>query len=533
MACAVRIGERINKGKRVRQFLVLAALLPGLAFAAEGMWTFDNLPTAKINQQYGFNPDHVWVDKVMHASARIANGCSASFISPNGLILSNHHCAASCVEQLSSATQDYLATGFLAKSPADEIRCPEIEINRLEQISDVTKAIKSATQGLDGTAFKKAQDAERARLTQHCVGDQSDTKRCDVVELYHGGQYHLYQYHRFQDVRLAFVPEQAMGSFGGDPDNFNFPRYALDMSVLRVYENGKPAHTSDYFPLKAEGAKAGELTFVTGHPGTTNRQRTVAQLETIRDVVLPRRLLGLAQMRGMLTQYSASGTEQARTAYTDLFFLENRYKALYGQLQALLNPALIKQKQADETSLRAFVNADPKLKASTGGAWDAIAQAQNVYKQIEVDYIVKERLVGFDSRYFEYARHLVRGTAERALPNASRLPEYHETDMPQMEQQLFSKAPLYPDFEKAKLTASLTKMRELLGADDSFVHDVLGKQSPAQVATALIDGTHLADVAQRQALWQGGVAAIKASDDPMIKLALKVDPAARAVRGAL
>ncbi|KPC53811.1 Peptidase S46 [Amantichitinum ursilacus] len=514
----------------MRQWLLAVAMWPTLACAAEGMWTLDNLPAAQIKQQYGFSPDAAWVDKVMHASARIANGCSASFVSPNGLVLSNHHCAVSCVEQLSTARQDFVELGFLAHDLAHEVRCPEIEINRLEKITDVTQQVKAATQGLDGNAFKKAQDAVKAQLTQACVGTAKDTQRCDVVDLYHGGQYHLYQYHRFQDVRLVFVPEAAIGFFGGDPDNFNFPRYALDMSVMRVYENGKPAQARDYFPLSADGAKAGELTFVTGHPGTTRRLLTMAQLANLRDIRLQHRLLELAGERGMLRQYSTEGAEQARVAHTDLFYIENSYKAMFGQLQALQDPKVMAQKQQDEASLRAFVAATPALKDKAGGAWDAIARAQTVYTQIEPDYVVKEMGGGFDSEYFDIARTLVRGAAERAKPNTERLREFHESDLPQREQKLFSSAPIYPDFEKTKLTASLTRMRELLGPDDAFVKSVLGKQSPRQVATRVIDGTRLGDIALRQALWQGGAAAVAASQDPMIQLARQIDPAARAVR---
>ncbi|WP_283150785.1 S46 family peptidase [Silvimonas soli] len=515
----------------MRKLLILSSfLLPTLGFAAEGMWTLDNLPTARIQQQYDFIPKQDWIDKVMHASVRIAGGCSASFISPSGLVLSNHHCALSCVEQLSTAKKDYVHDGFLAATPGQEVRCPEIELNRLDQITDVTDTVKKATEGLDGSAFKQAQNAVKATLAQACVGDDKTTTRCDVVDLYHGGRYDLYKYHRYQDVRLVFVPEKAMGFFGGDPDNFNFPRYDLDMSLLRAYENGKPAVVKDYFPLNRNGAQPGELTFVTGNPGMTQRLLTVAQLETTRDVRLVHSLLRLSQMRGMLTEYSRSSDEAARVASTHLFGVENTYKARYGQLEALLNPALLEQKRKDEASLRAFVAGNPALQAKVGGAWDAIAQAELKYRDLENDYLTKEIGIAFDSRYFDIARDVLRGGDERPQANAKRLPEFNESALPQLEQRLFSSAPIYPDFEQARLTASLTKMRELLGADDPFVKQVLGKQSPAQVAAQLVNGTHLGDVAARRALWQGGKNAVAASNDPFIVLARLVDPAARSIR---
>ncbi len=515
----------------MRNLLILSSfLVPSLGLAAEGMWTLDHLPTAAIGQQYGFTPDAAWTDKVMHASVRIAGGCSASFVSPTGLVLSNHHCALSCVEQLSSIKKDFVKDGFLAATPAAEVRCPEIELNRLDRITDVTKTVKTATAGLSGPAFRDAQNAVKAKLTADCVGDNKTTTRCDLVDLYHGGRYDLYQYHRYQDVRLVFVPEKALGFFGGDPDNFNFPRYAIDMSLLRAYENGKPAVVKDYFPFNPAGAQEGELTFVTGNPGRTQRLLTVAQLETQRDITIQHHLLNLAQLRGMLTQYSAESPENARVAATDLFGIENSYKARLGQLQALQDPALMARKRQEEADLRAFAAKDPALSTKVGGAWDAIAKAQTVYREIEPDYLTKEIGIGFDSQYFRIARALVRGAAERARPDQQRLTEFSEAALPQLEQRLFSTAPLYPDFERVKLTASLTKLREILGTDDPFVQQVLGKQSPAQVAAQLVAGTHLGDVAQRKALWEGGESAVAASTDPFIVLARLVDPAARAVR---
>ncbi|GGP27663.1 dipeptidyl-peptidase [Silvimonas amylolytica] len=494
------------------------------------MWTLDHLPVQAIEQQYGFTPDAAWTDKVMHASVRIAGGCSASFVSPTGLVLSNHHCALSCVEQLSSIKKDFVKDGFLAATPAQEVRCPEIELNRLDRISDVTNEVKTATAGLSGAQFRDAQNAIKARLTAACVGDNKTTTRCDVVDLYHGGRYDLYQYHRYQDVRLVFVPEKSLGFFGGDPDNFNFPRYAIDMSLLRAYENGKPAVVKDYFPFNPAGAQEGELTFVIGNPGRTQRLLTVAQLETQRDISLQHLLLNMAQLRGMLTQYSAESPEKARIAATDLFYVENTYKGRLGQLQALQDPALIAQKQQQEQALRAFVAKDPALSARVSGAWDAIAKAQTVYRDIEPDYQTKEIGIGFNSQYFKIARMLVRGADERARPDEQRLAEFTEAALPQLEQRLFSTAPLYPDFERVKLTASLTKLREILGTDDPFVKQVLGKQSPEEVARQWVAGTRLGDVAQRQSLWQGGKTAIAASTDPFIMLARRVDPAARAVR---
>src|SRR6266850_864225 len=447
------------------RFLPAALLIPCAAIAAEGMWPLDNLPASRLKAEYSFTPGKDWVDHVMRASARIAGGCSASFVSKDGLVMTNHHCAAQCLAQLSSAKRNFIADGFLARNRGEEVRCPEIEINRLERITDVTGQVKGALAGL-----------------------------------------------------------------GGDPDNFNFPRYDLDIALLRVYENGKPARLVDFFPFSKAGAEAGEMVFVSGHPGSTQRQLTMSELETFRAVRLIGSLLRLAEERGILEQYGKLGPEAARIAENDLFGIENGYKAYVGELKALLDPALMKHKQKEESELRAFVASQPALRAKVGGAWDAIEKAQQVYRDIETQYSEIEHARAFAGRYFAYARQLVRGAEERAKPDADRLPEFADSHLLEVEQHLLSTAPIYPEYESVRLGWSLTKMRELLGADDPFVHLVLGRKSPDQVGAALIAGTRLGDPAVRKALWTGGREAVAKSDDPFIKLALAVDPAARAIR---
>ena len=498
--------------------------------AAEGMWTLDNLPKADIAKRYGFTPDTAWVDKVMKSSARLAGGCSGSFVSKDGLVLTNHHCVNSCVQQLSTAKKDYIKDGFLAKQRDDELRCPEIEINRLEQITDVTKTVGAATQGKTGEAYAKAQKAEKARLEAECAGTDKDRSRCEVVELYHGGQYHLYRYHRFQDVRLAFAPELAIAFFGGDPDNFNFPRYDLDMALLRVYEGGKPAALKDFFPFKPEGLQEGEASFVTGHPGSTQRQLTVAQLELLRDVALPQRLFLASEYRGLLHRYRQEGEEQSRIAQADLFSYENSIKARKGMLEALQDPEVFAFKRKEEAALRAHVAKNPKLKAQYGDAWDAVAKAQTTLRNIYWPYRMIEVGSGFSSTHFEIARTLVRGGEERAKPNAERLAEFGDARLPQVEQGLFSSAPIYPAYEEVKLAFSLTKLREYLGPDHPVVKTVLGKESPEAVAKRLVEGTKLSDVDARKKLWEGGKAAVEASKDPFIALVKAIDGEARALR---
>lgn len=508
----------------------IALAIASPSFAAEGMWTLDNLPAAQMQAEFGFTPTEAWVQKVMRSSVRLAGGCSGSFISGDGLVLTNHHCIVGCIGDLSNADENLMQDGFLAKTRADERQCPNFEINRLESISDVSGRIREATQGLSGEAFANARRATQSAIEAECAGEDRNSVRCDVVDLYQGGVQHLYRYTRFQDVRLAFAPEFAAGFFGGDPDNFNFPRYNLDMGLLRVYEDGKPVELADFFPLSPDGAAEGELVMITGHPGSTQRLLTVAQLEALRDKSLIDRLLNLAEMRGLLQQFGALGEEQARQAQNDLFGVENGFKALRGRLSTLNDPAVFEAKRTEEAALKAFVAADLKLSEEIGDPWAAIAEATRISREIETAHGMLEGAGGFRTGYFGLARTLVRGAEERAKPNAERLREFGDAGLPRVEQGLFAERPLYPDFEIVKLGWSLSKLREELGTDHPVVRQVLGKDTPQALAERVIRGTRLGDVAVRRALWEGGADALAKSDDPMIALARAVDPAARELR---
>jgi len=516
--------------KKISVALFLAMLSGTAALAGEGMWTPDNLPKADVQAKYGFTPDAAWTEHVQKAALRLAGGCSGSFVSPNGLVLTNHHCVNACVQQISTAEKDYIKSGFLAKEEKDEVKCPEIELNRLDRIVDVTERVREATAGKTGEAYSKAEKAVKSEIEKECVGKDGATTRCDVVDLYRGGVYDLYRYHRFQDVRLVFAPELAMAFFGGDPDNFNFPRYDLDMGLLRAYENGKPVRVKDYFPFSENGAAEGEMTVIVGNPGGTDRQLTIAQLEFARDEELIPYLLLLAERRGVLEQFRSESPEHWRVAQSDLFGTENSFKALRGRLEALQDPAVFELKRKQEKELRDFVDADPARKQKYGAAWDEIARAVALNRDIEDRYAYLESGRGFYSRYFEYARLLVRGAAERGKPNAERLREYTDSRLPSVTQKLFSTAPVYPDYEKVKLGWSLAKLREALGTGDALVRQVLGKESPEALAKRLVDGSRLGDPAVRKALWEGGSEAVAKSDDPFIALVRAIDPQARAIR---
>jgi hypothetical protein len=502
--------------------------LSGVVHADEGMWTFDNFPSATVKQRYGFAPSPPWLERMRLASIRLAQGCSGSFVSPEGLVMTNHHCAHACIEQLSTRERDFVATGFWAKTAAEEVKCPTLEVNQLIAITDVSARVTGATQGLSGGQFYEAQKGAMAQIEKECA--TGEDVRCDVVTLYHGGRYDLYKYRRFQDVRLAFAPEFAIAFFGGDPDNFSFPRYDLDVSFLRVYQDGKPARLGEYLPLSPKGPSAGELVFVAGNPGGTSRLTPLSQLEEARRSELPNRLFYLSELRGILEQFQTESAERRRISTALLFSVENSMKALKGRREALEDPAFWAQLARREQTLRRAVDADPELKKACGNAWDAYAQAVERFRPMRDRYRMLETGRGFLSELFRFARGLLRMADERPKANEKRLREYADSNLPALRQMLLSTAPLYPELEITSLTFSLTQLRRTLGADDPFVRRVLGARSPRELATALVTGSQLREVALRRSLLEGGKAAVDASADPMIAFARAIDPEAREVR---
>ena len=500
------------------------------AHAEEGMWTFDHFPTQAVKKTYDFAADQAWLDHARLSSVRLAGGCSASFVSAHGLVQTNHHCAHSCIEQLSTAQKDFIASGYLAAKPEDEIKCPEIEVNQLVGISDVTARITAATQGKADAAFAQALKAEKAAIAKECSGDDANL-RCDVVELYQGGVYDLYKYRRYQDVRLVFAPEMDIAFFGGDPDNFEFPRYDLDVSYVRVYQDDKPLDTSaNFFPYAKGEPQDGELVFTVGHPGHTDRQDTVSELTYQRDVAIPRFLIYGSEMRGMLTQFSAESAEHARIANGLLFGIENSLKARKGHFRALVDSQIIPNHVKGEAELSKKVGSDPKLKKAYDGAVSDIAKVMAAFRAKSDRYVFTEGGYGFRSDLYSFARGLVRHAEESKKPNAERLQEYTDSAFPALKQRLLSTAPVYPELDKATLTFTLTKLRENLGPDDAFVKKVFGSKSPKQLAEELVDGSKLADLDKRKALLDADPATIAADPDPMLAFFRLIDPDLRAVR---
>jgi hypothetical protein len=507
--------------------ILLAALLASsFAFADEGMWLFNAFPKDKVKAKYGFEPAQAWLDHVRLSSVRFNNGGSGSFVSPDGLTFTNHHVGATCIQQLSTGGKDYMKTGFYAKTQAEEAKCPDLELNVLVGIEDVTPKVKAAAKPeMTAAQAGQAQRAAMAGIEKECA--TSTGLRCDVVTFYSGEVYNLYKYKKYTDVRLVFAPEFEAAFFGGDPDNFTYPRYDLDISFFRIYENDKPVHLDNYLRWSPTGVKDGDLIFVSGNPGSTGRLKTMSQLEFFRDVDYPSRLENYTRRINLLQKFSEESEENARIAKEDIFGLQNAFKAYTGYLGGLKDTEAMAKKAADEQEQRqAFKAKHP----NAPDPWAEIDQSMKVQREIYLPLTYVERRRGFNSELARIARDLVRAAEERAKPNGERLREYRDSALPSLELQLFSSAPIYKNLETVTLADSLLQMKEALGADNPVVTTVLGGKSPEEVAKAVISGTKLEDIALRKQLYEGGEAAIQSSTDPLIALMRSVEPEARAVR---
>jgi hypothetical protein len=509
-----------------------AALLTGAcgpAVADEGMWPFDEAPVARVRDALGVSLDSRWLDHLRGASVRLTSGCSASIVSPAGLVLTNQHCIVACAQQLSSGARDYVSDGFVTGGPADERTCPGVQAEVLVSITDVTAPVFAASQGKFGEDFGAAREVAIAAAEKDaCAGDLRF--RCQVIAFYQGGQFKVYKFRRYADVRLVFSPEFDAAFFGGDPDNFNFPRYDLDAAFLRLYDTGKPAPTPDYLAWSTDPPAADEPVFVSGSPGSTERQLTIAQLETLRDVTLPMLQVQHAELRGRLIQLGEESPEMRRIIADALFSDENTFKIFQGREAALHDPDFMAGRGKDEADLKAKLAASPDLAKQIGDPWSEIAAAQKAYARQFVVWRQLEIGAGGGSQLYRYARDLVRAAAERARPSGQRLPEYADSRLMLLQKVVLDPAPVEPKLERLYLEFWLSKTRELLGADAPAVAMLLGKESPEGLAGRLAAASRLGDPQMRARLWDGGMGAVTASDDPMIQFVLATDPLARAAR---
>lgn len=506
-----------------------------MAHSDEGMWLLNDPPKQILKERHKFDLTDEWVRTAMLASVRLNSGGSGGFVSPDGLFVTNHHVAADSLQKLSTAGKDLLRDGFYADARDKELKCPDQEINVLQEIVDVTKEVNAAVKPeMPATEAFAARRAVMGKIEKESL-DKTGL-RSDVVTLYNGGLYHLYRYKKFTDVRLVFAPEKQIAAFGGDVDNFEYPRMNLDVTFFRAYENGQPAKTPNHFKWSETGPAADELVFVTGHPGTTQRLETLARLKHRRDFTLPYTLYRLRTLEAALKQFSEQSGENARRAATDLHSVANARKAFSGQLQGLLDPKIMQQKFEAENDPKLQKLWNESLPAQTNSPaprtspWGAIEHIQKVYRDFEKPHALIETGHAFYSPLFGVARHCVRMVDELPKKSADRLREYRDSNLESLKYQLYSPAPIYPDLERAKLTASLTFLAENLGGEHDLVKLVLAGKNPAARAEELVAGTKLFAPAERKRLVDGGAQAVEASTDPLIVLAKAIDPAARALR---
>jgi hypothetical protein len=508
-----------------RCLLVVLVLVAWPLAGDEGMWLFNRPPVAMLKEKYGFVPSQAWLDHLQKASVRFNSGGSGSFVSADGLLLTNHHVGLDCLAKISDAKHDYVATGFHAKTHADEVKCVDLELNVLMSIEDVTARVNAAvTPGMGVADSTAARRSVMAAIEQE--SSQKTGLRSDVVTLYQGGEYHLYRSKKYTDVRLVFAPEVAAAFFGGDPDNFEYPRYDLDVCFFRAYENDKPVHPADYLKWSEAGVHEGDLIFVSGHPGGTDRLNTMSHLQFFRAIQYPFTMNLLRRREVLLNTYSERSTENDRRAHDDLFTIKNSRKAYVGRMAGLQDPQIWAAKSAAEASLRQKVAADPQLAAQYGDAWSTVDQALAAYRPIYVEWRLLELGAAFNSRLFELARMLLRLPEETKKPNGTRLREYRESNLESLKQELYSEAPIYDDLETVELTDSLSHWVEVEGADDPLVKQVLAGKSPQQRAAELVRTSKLRDVATRKRMAEGGAAA----SDPMIEVARIVDARSRQLR---
>ena len=507
---------RWSTGRRWRlAVLAFVGVATSLGRADEGMWTFDNPPLALLQQRYGFTPPPGWLDHLRLSSVRFNDGGSGSFISTTGLVLTNHHVALDQLQKLSTAERNYVRDGFYAARREQEVKSTDLEIDVLVSSEDVTSRVDQRS--------LEARKASIAAIEKESL-DKTGL-RSDVVSLYQASEYWLYRYKKYTDVRLVFAPEQQIAFFGGDPDNFTYPRYDLDFAIFRAYENDRPVDTHEFLKLNPNGATDDELVFVSGHPGSTDRLDTVAQLETERDVVSPISIDVIKRRLGVLDAYSGGGAEQARQAAGTVFGLQNALKALDGEEAGLRNPQVFAKKEQEEQAFRERVRANAAWQAKYGSAWDDIARAERARREVYPKW--RFQLIR-GSSLASLAVTLVQYIAEKQTPDAQRLDGFHEAQLPALEQQLFSPAPVYPALEEALLGDALQESAERLGARDPFIVATLKGRPAGEVAHDAIAGTKLADAAARRALVAAGPAGVSASTDPLIVLARAADPFIRA-----
>ncbi len=527
LASALVVSTRAaGQGVPTRQGSARPAQFPAATYKPEfgTMWTFDAPPLDYWRRTYGFAPDQRWLDHVRLSSVRLPN-CSASFVSSRGLVMTNHHCGRDCTAAVSPVDSNYIQTGFAARTLADEKKCEGLYVDQLQSIQNVTDRVRSAITGKTPAEQAAQRSAVISQIQTEC--NQQTQLSCQVVTLYQGGIYSLYRYRRFSDLRLVMAPEGDIAFFGGDPDNFTYPRYDLDLTLLRVYENGQPYSPTDYLKWSPAGAVEDELVFVVGNPGSTGRLNTISQMEFLRDIGYPATLAAYKRALAIYAQLAVTDTSAARRYQNDVFGVANSQKAVTGYRAGLLDTLSMAKKRAFEQDLRARIAADPKLQAQYGGTWDAIAAAQRELATFSPQ--LRYRSFGGGSTLLQLGAGLVRVATESSKPDSARLPQYRGPGLDNIKAQLLRPVPIDTAFERLAVAAQLRAAESQLPANDPFLRAALVGRTPEAVAADLVHNSRVGDLAFRQSLIQGGVPAVSASTDPLIVWARAIDPLNRAV----
>jgi hypothetical protein len=506
--------------KKLFLVLIIAFVTTNVkSFAEEGMWTFNNIPTKEIKEKYGFDVTKEWLDHVRLSSVRFMDGGSGSFVSPSGLVITNHHVGVGQIQKLSTPEHDYVKNGFRAKNQSEELKCPDLELNVLVNLTDVTSQVKEAIK--PNMNKQEMLDAKQKAIDKiEKENFEKSGLRSDVVSFYNGAEYWLLQYKKYTDVRLVFAPERQMAYFGGDYDNFTYPRYDLDFSLFRIYENDKPLQTQNYLKFNTEGLSENDLVFMSGNPGHTDRLKTLAQLKFSRDISISLRLQSIQNMLETLQKYASQGEEQARRALMYQFGLENSKKALTGQLNGLKDPELLSIKEKEENDFKEKIKENPEYAKKYLPAFEQIEKLLEQYK----DYSVKQNYRNFGSRLFGYALSIVRFIEQSKKKPEDRLPGYNDASLPGMKFRLLSPAPIYKDLDKALAWGNVKYGIGHIGIEDEYWRLIFEGMDPKTTVSDLIDKTKLDNVDYRKTLIEGGVAELSKSDDPMIKLAMKINP---------
>lgn len=513
------------KTKFYALFLVLALFIP--LYSDEGMWLLNMAPVELLKSKYNFTVSPEWLMHIQLSSVRFPGG-SASFVSPDGLVLTNHHVGSTAIQDLSTKERDLMKTGFYAKTKEEELKCRGLELRVLVEIEEVTsKVLEAEKPEMASAEASEAREKIISSLEKEC--SEKTGLLCSVVNLYSGGMYHLYKYKVYTDIRLVFAVEYDTAFFGGDPDNFTYPRYDLDISLFRIYENDKPLKTPHFLKMSTKSFKEGELVFISGNPGSTGRLLTLSQLEFLRDVSYPFSIANYQRRRALLKEYSKKGAEQARIALRTLFGIENSLKATTGYQSGLLDKYLIEKKAKEEKELREAVNKDPQMEKEFGKAWGEIAKAQKEYATFFKALSFFERAQAFNTTYYTIARNLVRLAMEKAKPNSERIKEFRDSNLPSLKMSILSPSPIYDEFEILKLADSLAQLKEELG-NTLELRWIIGNRASQEVAKELISGTKLKDLEVRKKYMEGKIEDIYQADDSMIKLALLVDPISRGLK---